>query len=112
MGHAASTLVGRRRRLRGDGCKDNLSRLGLCEADSILAEVVDTEVFAQESVTNDPDGAERSRDVQAGERRDTCALDIQDVILGINGILLSAEGEGERRQVLDALARNSHLSVP
>lgn len=88
-----------------------IHRLGLRlgEADSVLAEVVHGKVLAKEGVADDPDRAHRSRDVQTGEGGDAAALNVEDVVRGLDGILLAVKGESEGGKLLDTFARNRHF---
>lgn len=69
-------------------------------------------VLPEEDVTDDPDGAERGRDVKAGERAKARALDVEDVIAALEFIVLSVDDKLERRERGDLLTVDRVLSVP
>lgn len=101
------------------------SRLG--ESDGIAAEVIDRVVLAEEDISNDPDGAERRGDVEAGKGADAgaCArqmgagqgargptLDLEDVVLRRELVGLAAKVKGEGRERGDSFALDGVGAVP
>lgn len=87
-----------------------LLRLG--EADCITPEVVDSEILAEEDVSNNPKGTSREVDVEAGERADASALDLKDVVTALEWICLAIEEEVEIREIGHLTAIDSVLPVP
>ena len=53
---------------------------GLCETNSVLAQVVNGIVFSKEHVSNDPDGASWGRDVKSHESRYAVSLHFKDIV--------------------------------
>lgn len=85
---------------------------GLGKADSITTEVVDSEVAAEEDITNDPKRTPRQVDVHGSERTDASVLHVQDVVRALDRVGLAVEVEGELGQARDLLARNGVLAIP
>ena len=86
--------------------------LGLGETDSVPAEVVDRVVLSEEGVTDDPEGADRGGDVHAREARDARSTGVQDVVLSLERVVLSAKLERQLRQAGDGVAIDGVLAVP
>lgn len=82
-----------------------------CEADSLLAEVVSSEVAAEEDVTDDEERV-RSRDIESGEGGYARSLNLKDVVRGAERVLLSVKGEGEVWEAGDLFAVDGVLSLP
>lgn len=47
--------------------------------------------------TDDPEGATRQVDVQTSEGRDTCPLDVEDIIRALQGVWLAIKVECQIR---------------
>ena len=64
-------------------------------------------------LTNDPDGATVWQvDVQWSKGRQACALNVQDVLSGLEGVWFAAKVEGEIRKVGNLVAFNGVLAIP
>lgn len=68
------------------------------QTDGVVTDVVDTVPAAQEGITQNSKGTHRLWEVHAHEAADAGALDLQDVVVGANGELVTTQGEGEVRQ--------------
>jgi hypothetical protein len=63
-------------------------------------------------VTNDPEGADRGRNVHSRERRNTGSARVENVVFTLESVLLAAEEEGKLRQASNRGAVDSVLAVP
>lgn len=63
-------------------------------------------------VADDPERADRSRDVHAGEGRDAGSASVEDVVLALEGVLLAAKAERELGEAGNRIAVDGVLSVP
>jgi hypothetical protein len=63
-------------------------------------------------VTDNPQRTNRLGDVHAGERRNTRAAGVQDIVFTLERVLFTAKEEGEFREVLDLVAVDRVLAVP
>lgn len=63
-------------------------------------------------VTDNPQGADRRRDVHTGERRDTGPTGVENVVFARERVLFAAEEEGQLWEVLDGVTVDSVLTVP
>lgn len=85
--------------------------LRLCESDTGAANVIDRVPLPQERVTQDSKGTHGLGEVHAHEGRDTRSLDLEDVVEGRNGEVVSGEREGKIGQSVALVALNSVLTV-
>jgi hypothetical protein len=63
-------------------------------------------------VADDPERADRSRDVHAGEGGDAGSAGVEDVVLALEGVLLAAKAERELGEPGNRIAVDGVLSVP
>jgi hypothetical protein len=63
-------------------------------------------------VTDDPERANRSRDVHAGEGGDAGSAGVEDVVLALESVFLAAKAERELGESGDGVAVDGVLSVP
>ncbi|GMG04416.1 unnamed protein product [Aspergillus oryzae var. brunneus] len=82
----------------------------LGQANSTVAEVVHTVPLPEERVTQDGQGANGFREVHAHEGADARSLDFKSVVVGTNGEVVSAQGEGEVRQGIALVTVNRVLA--
>ena len=85
-----------------------LFRLG--QADGTVANVVHGVPLAQESVTQDGKRAHGLREVHAHEGADAGALDLKGVVVGADGEVVAAQGEGQVRQRVTLVTLDRVLS--
>ena len=86
--------------------------LGGGEAHGVPAEIVDGDEFAEEGVADNPEWADGCGDVHAGERGDTGAAGVEDVVCAGKGVGLPAKGESEIGKGGDGVAVDRVLAVP
>merc|ERR1719167_955352 len=97
---ADGAAVGQQRDLGGDG-----------EADPLVADVVLAVVAAEEDVTQDPEAAGGLDAHEAGQAHGLVALlDLENVVLALQGVVLAAEGEVDDGQVGDLVAVDHALA--
>jgi hypothetical protein len=89
--------------------KINLCSLG--KTDGALAQVIDGVPLAQESITQNSQGTNRSREVHAHKGRDTASLDLEDVVVGANGKVVTTELEADVGKAVTDRAVDGVLAV-
>lgn len=82
------------------------------ETDTVFAEVVDGVVFAEEGVSDDPDGTERGRNVETLEGGYACSLGVENVVCCWEGEVVAREAEGDVWKSGDFVAIDGVSTVP
>lgn len=90
---------------------DHLSP-SLGKTDGIVAKVVDRVPLSQESIAEDDKRASWRGNIKAGESGDAGALNLQDVLIGGNGKVVSGQSECQIRQRTLLGALDGVLTVP
>ena len=83
---------------------------GLGQTDGVVTDIIDTVPAAQEGISQNSKGTHRLREVHAHEAADAGALDLQDVVVGANSELVTAQGEGEVGQRVPLVAIDTVLA--
>lgn len=86
--------------------------LGEGDADSIGSEVVDCVVLAEESITEDSQGTNRSGHIHTHKGRQAAARSLQDVVLGAEGKVVASKRERYFLEARLLAAVDGELTVP
>ena len=82
------------------------------KSDAVIPEIINRVIFSKESITDDPDWAERRRNVEALEGGDTGAAAVEDVVSCREREVVAGEGEGYVGEGGDFIAVDCVGSVP
>jgi len=84
--------------------------LGSGKTNTVLAQVVDGLVSAEERITKNDKWASRLRNVHASKGRDTATTSLENVVVWANGKVGTSEGKGKVRKTITLLTFNGILT--
>jgi len=94
-------------------CQTNRDVLGgFGKSNSMLLHIINGEILLEEDITDDPKISTGEVNVHSLETRETCTLNVQDIVGRLESVFLSVEDETEIRQAGHGITVDGILTSP